>query len=90
MDSLTLFGDPPPPPPERPAIEGAAWSRVKSSAKCGHCVRALVESKGEAPVAKTARFRRRTASTDELLCHEHAQRQRLVDGMPALRAPRGA
>lgn len=88
MDTLTLFGEPPAPKPERPAIEGPVWSRVKTSTKCAHCVRALIETHGEAPASRTARFRRRTKDTDVLLCHEHAQRLRQADGMPALRAPR--
>lgn len=88
MDTLTLFGDPPAPKPEPPAIEGVKWSRVKTSTKCEHCVLALIETHGEAPASKTARFRRRTAETDVLLCHEHAHPLRQADGMPALRAPR--
>ncbi|MGI5293289.1 hypothetical protein ACQEVF_59630 [Nonomuraea polychroma] len=96
MEALALFGDAPEPPLAKSAAkpsaatsaEGPRWSRVKSSAKCGACVARLVEHKGQAPVALTARFRRTTASTDDLFCHEHAQRQRQADGMPAFRAPR--
>jgi hypothetical protein len=94
MDALTLFGEPPAPitsadsPPAKASAEGPVWSRVKSSAKCVRCVLALVESHGQAPMSRTARFRRRAEDSDELLCHEHAQQARGSDGMAPLRAPR--
>lgn len=86
---LALFGEHAD-PPAAPSVVGVAWSRVTSSARCSACMAALVATNGAAPVAKTSRFRRRTATTDELLCHSHAQDRRLADGLPAFRAPRGA
>jgi hypothetical protein len=88
IGEITLFGEPS--PEQAPtAIEGVSWSRVTSSAKCATCVAELVATNGAAPVARTARFRRRTATTDALLCYEHAQPQRHADGLPEFRAPRG-
>jgi hypothetical protein len=90
MNALTLFGDQPAEPPAPKPIEGIKWDsyRSKNAPKCHHCVLALVTLKGEAPVARSARFRRRTATSDELLCYEHARQQRQIDGLPDLRAPR--
>lgn len=87
MDSL--FGPEPEPAAEAPAIIGILWTpyRPKQPGKCDRCVLALVAAKGDAPAALAARFRRRTGTTDDLLCYQHAQEQRVEDGLPKYRLP---
>lgn len=76
---------------EAPAIVGIVWTpyRPKSPAKCDRCVAILLAAKGQAPAAMSARYRRRTPTTDDLLCYAHAQAQRITDGLPEFRQPRG-
>ncbi|MGW4476821.1 hypothetical protein ACWENQ_44820 [Nonomuraea sp. NPDC004354] len=90
MDSLSLFGDDPPSAPTAPAVEGVKWTRFRPArpVKCGVCVELLAAAGGDGPVAKSARFRRRAAARDDLLCYEHAQEQRHTDGLPEFRALR--
>lgn len=91
MIELTLFGEAPADPPEpQPVAEPGrpVWAQVRTSARCTICVLALVETKGSAPPSRTARYRRRIGRAELLLCFEHAQEQRLADGMPLLRGPR--
>lgn len=95
MSGDALFDLPPSPPPpaprQRPRGKGApVWSRYRPTrpVKCDHCVRVLVETNGTGPVAQSARFRRKTETTDEVLCYEHANAQRGRDDLPTFRAPR--
>jgi hypothetical protein len=82
----TLFGAEPE-PAEPHVVAGVQWGpyRPKNPAKCDRCVLILVAAKGDAPAAQAARYRRRTTTTDDLLCYQHAQEQRVEDGLPKFR-----
>jgi hypothetical protein len=58
--------------------------RPAKALKCDHCKLFLVQHDGQGPPSLDARWRRKTSTGDMLLCHQHGQLQRGVDGLPKL------
>jgi hypothetical protein len=84
-----------PEPVKRPAPRTAQkagttppkWARYrpKNPVKCDHCMAVHVETGGRGPLAAMASFSRTAGGVRELLCYQHAQTQRVKDGLPRLR-----
>ena len=75
-----------------PAVSQApTWAKYRPArpVRCEVCMRVLAETGGDGPLPRDARWKRRAAGQTVLLCHDHAQVQRHVDRMPALRVPPG-
>ena len=90
LEQLPLFGPPPVEPVGRlqalPAGAGARWSRFKSPVRqqCADCVVYLHENAGVGPAVRSARWRRIDSKGDLLLCPEHAQYRRRIEGLASL------
>jgi hypothetical protein len=85
-DQLELFQptDPPVVLPKRGKVNGKPrWSqyRPKYPVKCDDCMLLLVQTQGQAPASRAAKFRRQQGGNDLLLCYGHAQARRDEDGL---------
>lgn len=63
------------------------WSKYRpvNPVKCDDCMLLLALTKGKAPRARSARWRRKCGDVDLLLCQGHADQRREEDGMPGLK-----
>lgn len=70
------------PPVAVPQAEGVRWSRynAKVRRKCDHCVQVMYDDPHGAPASRLARWHRKGQGLDELLCDDHADKAREVDG----------
>lgn len=73
--------------PPGPQVAGRPrWSkyRPQTAAKCDDCMQTLLLTRGEAPAALPAKWRRAQGGTTQLLCFPHAQERRDIDGLDKL------
>lgn len=95
VDQEVLFdvGPVPVKVPKRQTTSAARprWTkyRPKSPEKCDDCMLVLALAKGNGPVSRQAKWRRKQGATDLLLCHAHAQARRDEDGLGDLPDERG-
>ena len=68
---------------------GVKWSKYRpvNPVKCDHCLRHLAEHNGVGYATNPAKWKRVQNGADELLCYDHAAKQRQVDGLAPLRVP---
>ena len=91
IDTVPMF-DMEPTKPKRtrtPAAPspGVKWSKYRPAnpVKCDHCLRHLAEQQGRGPATHSARWKRVQNGKDELLCYDHATKQREKDGLAPLK-----
>jgi len=73
----------------RPAepTPGIKWSKYRpvNPVKCDRCLRRLAEQGGRGPASYPAKWKRVQNGNDELLCYDHAAKQRSRDGLAPLK-----
>lgn len=73
-----------------PGTGRVTWGkyRPKEPVKCDDCMSILAAASGKAPVARTARWRRRQGDADRLLCGGHMEQRRHEEGLTPLKDDR--